>query len=77
MKIQEIISNDQLGKPTPSVKDIAGKFGVDIEWLKRQLQIGASVEKEHTNDIEIAKEIALDHLNELPDYYQKLRKVEK
>ena len=37
-----------------------------------QLSIGIQVEMEHTNDPEIAKEIAMDHLTEDPQYYTKL-----
>jgi hypothetical protein len=37
-----------------------------------QLSIGVQVEMEHTNDPEIAKEIAMDHLTEDPEYYTKL-----
>lgn len=37
-----------------------------------QLSIGIQVEMEHTNDTEIAKEIAMDHLTEDPQYYTKL-----
>ena len=37
------------------------------EWLT-----GTEVELEHTNDIYIAAEIALDHLSEDPEYYTKL-----
>jgi hypothetical protein len=37
-----------------------------------QLSIGVQVEMEHTNDPEIAKEIAMDHLTEDPKYYTKL-----
>lgn len=37
-----------------------------------ELELGIRVEMEHTNDREIAKEIALDHLAEDPKYYSKL-----
>jgi len=37
-----------------------------------QLSIGVQVEMEHTNDPDIAKEIAMDHLTEDPQYYTKL-----
>ena len=62
---------------TPSLKTIAKKFNVKIEWLKKQLQAGIKVEKEHTTKENVAREIALDHLNEDPKYYIKLKKVEK
>ena len=34
------------------------------------------VEMEHTNDPDIAREIAMDHLTEDPDYYKKLEVME-
>ena len=37
-----------------------------------QLSIGVQVEMEHTNDPDVAKEIAMDHLTEDPQYYSKL-----
>lgn len=39
--------------------------------------MGIEVEKEHTSNVSLAKEIALDHLNELPDYYTRLKTVEE
>lgn len=41
-----------------------------------QLYRGLMVEFEHTNDREIAEEIAKDHLTEDPNYYEKLAKME-
>jgi hypothetical protein len=38
-----------------------------------QLQMGIKVEMEHTNDQELAKEIAMDHLAEDPQYYAHLK----
>jgi hypothetical protein len=38
---------------------------------------GISVEKEHTNDEQVAAEIAMDHLAEDPKYYDKLEKMEQ
>jgi len=48
----------------------------DSKFNKKQLRIGARVEKEHTNNPEIAKQIAKAHLVEIPDYYKKLKCVE-
>ncbi len=62
---------------TPSLENIAKKFDVGLSWLKKQLEAGIEVEKEHTSKREVAEEIALDHLNEDPEYYIKLKKVEK
>lgn len=42
-----------------------------------QLKKGIKVELEHTDDYQMAKEIAMDHLTEDPKYYDKLAKIEK
>jgi hypothetical protein len=34
------------------------------------------IEKEHTDRSEVAKQIALDHLAEIPDYYTRLVAME-
>lgn len=62
---------------TPTLEKIAKKHDVELSWLKRQLTAGIAVEKEHTTKHEVAEEIALDHLNEDPEYYIKLKKIEK
>lgn len=50
----------------------------DIEkMLKSQLNKGIKIEMEHSNEENIAKEIAMDHLFEDPNYYDKLSKIEK
>jgi len=38
---------------------------------------GVKIEMEHTKDINIATEIAMDHLAEDPKYYDKLEKMER
>jgi len=42
-----------------------------------QLEAGIKVEMEHTDSRSVAKEIAMDHLIEDPNYYEKLKKIEK
>ena len=42
---------------------------------EKELEMGIEVEMEHTDDKEIAKEIALDHLIEDPKYYTKLKTI--
>jgi hypothetical protein len=42
---------------------------------KRELAMGIKVEGEHTDDMDIARKIALDHLAEHPKYYSKLKKA--
>jgi len=42
-----------------------------------QLKKGIKVELEHTKDIDLARKITLDHLAEIPNYYDLLEKMEK
>jgi hypothetical protein len=74
MKLTEI---DLMGKQTPSFAEICDKHNMSYEAMIEQLAKGVKVEQEHTGNIALAREIALDHLNELPDYYDRLEKVEK
>jgi hypothetical protein len=48
-----------------------------VDFLTSQLMDGVFVELEHTSDHQKAKEIAMDHLSEDPNYYIKLKKIEK
>ena len=64
-------------KSYKSVEEISKKHKVSPSKIEKQLEMGMEVEKEHTTDSQLAKEIALQHLDELPDYYSKLKKVEK
>jgi hypothetical protein len=47
------------------------------DFDQKALKQGMRVELEHTSDRSIAKEIAMDHLSEDPDYYSKLSEIEK
>ena len=49
----------------------------DSAFDLEQLKIGQEIELEHTDDPELAKEIAKDHLREHKDYYKKLQEMEK
>lgn len=68
---------EMLDKKTLSPDAIAKKHKVSLETIQSQLKMGIAVEKEHTSDEKVAREIALDHLMERPDYYTKLKEVEK
>lgn len=66
----------------PSVKTrmpklIARRHGVELDEILQQLDIGIKIEQEHTTNSNVAREIALDHLTELPDYYTRLKKMEE
>jgi len=64
-----------LDKPTMSATQIAKIHSVDRSHIEDQLQKGIKVEMEHTKQYATAKEIALDHLKEDPNYYSKLLKA--
>ncbi len=59
-----------------TVKDIAEKHGVSVDSIIAQVEKGIKVEREHTTDEEKATEIAMDHLAEIPDYYDRLSTME-
>jgi 2'-5' RNA ligase len=48
----------------------------EADFDPKDLEEGANVELEHTKNIELAREIAMDHLVEDKDYYRKLKKME-
>jgi len=48
----------------------------DTRYDLRELSRGVRVEMEHTSDPERSKEIAKDHLEEIPDYYNRLDAME-
>ena len=60
-----------------SITDIAKKHDVSAESIEAQIEIGKKIEMEHVDDESLAKEIAMDHLDEIPDYYTRLNKMEK
>jgi hypothetical protein len=60
-----------------SLNDIAKKHNVSIGELTDEFKKGYKVEREHTSDTNVAKEIAFDHLFEDPKYYTKLASIEK
>ena len=59
-----------------SVENIAECGNVTVEDIIEQLKLGANVELEHTDDPMKAIEIAMDHLAEIPDYYDRLDVME-
>ena len=72
------VTNENLGSvKTYTVNQLAKKHKVSVDKIKSELKKGMKVELEHTTDRKEAHEIALDHLNERPDYYTMLIKAEK
>jgi hypothetical protein len=63
-------------KSFKTVEQIAKKHRLDVSFIQRQLDMGEPIEHEHTKDHKLAMEIALQHLDEIPDYYTRLKKME-
>jgi len=63
-------------KPHLSVQQIAKKHRLDVSFIQSQLDMGEPIEHEHTKDHTLAMDIALQHLDEIPDYYTRLKKME-
>ena len=59
----------------PTLETISKEYGVDMEFLKEQYELGSKEELEHTPDMELAEAISLHHLYENPNYYIILRKA--
>jgi len=59
-----------------SIEDIAKKHDRSVDDMFDQLREGIQIEMEHTTEMMVAMEIAMDHLSENPDYYTKLKKIE-
>jgi len=76
MKLNELSKEEFPTVKTYTPNEIAKKHEVSVDEIHKQLKKGIDVEYEHTKDAKKAREIALDHLLELPDYYSKLNKME-
>jgi len=73
MKAIEFISEEIMrDQRTPLPAELAKIHNVPLKQITAQLRLGIKVESEHTTNHELAMEIALDHLLELPDYYTRL-----
>ena len=60
-----------------SLADIAKHHKVSVDEIQKQYDIGIKIEMEHTDDKDIAHNIACDHIYEIKDYYTRLKKMEK
>ena len=57
-------------------KQLAKMHDVSVQEIDAQVQKGVKVEMEHTDSEEIAHEIAMEHVYEDPEYYDKLESIE-
>lgn len=78
MQFDHLVENILQGLATGKTEQqIADKHGVSVEKIMKELENGVAVEMEHTKCPKVARQIASDHLWERPDYYIKLKKLEK
>jgi hypothetical protein len=77
MVIKEDEKEKAWQKKHSSAAKIANKHGLSIRDIKSQLKKGTAVENEHSKDKDLAADIALNHIGEIPDYYDRLAKMEK
>jgi hypothetical protein len=75
ISLNEKKDSDKIKEPK-SVYEISRKHHFPLYQLKQNLKKGIQIELEHTSDAKIAEKIALHHLYEKPDYYQKLEVME-
>ena len=64
-------------KSYKSPEELAKKHKVSLNKIMQQVKVGTKVEGEHTTSKSGAKITALQHVDERPDYYTQLKKVEK
>lgn len=57
-----------------TIMDLIDQYGES--FILNQLITGIDVETEHTDDLEVAFQIAVDHVCEIPDYYSRLLGME-
>jgi len=62
---------------TPGIAAIAKKWNLPVAHVAKLVEIGAKTEFEHNKNLDKARQVARDHIAERPDYYQKLKKMEK
>jgi len=75
----DVVSEDELegGEADEmTIEKLAKKHKTKVENIINQLMKGIAVEREHTNEVNLAMEIAMDHVSEDPKYYDKLEKIE-
>lgn len=60
-----------------TIGDLATMHKLPIDQIIKQILKGVKIESEHTSDLDIAMEIAFDHVYESPTYYDDLSKIEE
>ena len=60
-----------------TIGDLATMHKLPLDEIIKQILKGVQIESEHTTDLDIAMEIAFDHVYEDPKYYDKLTNIEE
>jgi hypothetical protein len=66
----------ELFKPSKTIEQIAKEKDVPLDYAEEQLRKGMKTESEHSNSPIVQETIALQHLDEMIDYYEKLEYME-
>jgi hypothetical protein len=60
-----------------TIGELATMHNLPLDEIIKQIIKGVKTESEHTTDLDIAMEIAFDHVYEDPKYYDKLANIEE
>jgi hypothetical protein len=74
---KDFITYAEQFKSSKSEEELAKKHNVSLKFIQSQLKAGTNIELEHTKDKKVAKTIASQHIDEIPNYYELLNKIEK
>jgi hypothetical protein len=66
----------ELFKPSKTIEQIAKEKDVPLDYAEEQLRKGMKTESEHSDNPIVQETIALQHLDEMIDYYDKLEYME-
>jgi len=66
----------ELFKPSKTIEQIAKEKDVPLDYAEEQLRKGMKTESEHSDNPIVQETIALQHLDEMIDYYEKLEYME-
>ena len=67
---------EELFKPSKTIEQIAKEKDVPLDYAEEQLRKGMKTESEHSDNPMVQETIALQHLDEMIDYYEKLEYIE-
>lgn len=77
MKVHKRLFSESEATPSDIIPGGLADDKTNDDFDQEQLIRGTVIEFEHTNDVDLATEIARDHLKEDPEYYTKLASIEE